>query len=425
MSTLLYLLVQAAVFVAFVAGRRLAARAFGLAPALPPFSEAPLGARAGASLGARAGVFAAGIALAYGFAAALCVAGNLSSGTKPSTRVDVMPGRPAEAAGIQRGDRIVTIGGREIKTWDELASTVARSPDRPVDVVLDRSGQPLRVTVTPSPEGKIGVTSIGDKMSAGEALAAGVVVPAQVLAEQVAYFKPTRTQAADVLGPVGVVKEISKSQNNLLLVGIAASGSFLSILLGSLVLSASPRRRERFAGLSEAFEVDAAHAPAPDAPVRPFRRFAARTIDGLVTLALLAAPLPVPAGVRALLGFVAWVPLEVLLLSTWGTTPGKWLLEIRVRNAAGEKLGATEAWHRVANVWAWGLGFGWPPVSFVLPLLALWRLSTRRRTYWDELGSYQVDHRPIGTGRTIAIVAMVLLFFGVLVYGAMRDVGAL
>jgi serine protease Do len=53
----------------------------------------------------------------------------------------VMPGGPADKAGIERGDVIVDFDGHPIADWNELPRQVALTPiDRKVDVVLLRKG---------------------------------------------------------------------------------------------------------------------------------------------------------------------------------------------------------------------------------------------------------------------------------------------
>ena len=53
----------------------------------------------------------------------------------------VAPGSPAEQAGIQRGDRILTVAGDEVDTWDDLFIAVGTRPNRDVALTLLRDGQ--------------------------------------------------------------------------------------------------------------------------------------------------------------------------------------------------------------------------------------------------------------------------------------------
>jgi regulator of sigma E protease len=61
----------------------------------------------------------------------------------------VAAGSPAEQAGVRAGDRVVSIGGTAIATWDELAAAVRGSKGAELAIHVDRDGQPVDVRVTP------------------------------------------------------------------------------------------------------------------------------------------------------------------------------------------------------------------------------------------------------------------------------------
>jgi regulator of sigma E protease len=73
----------------------------------------------------------------------------------------VADGSPAEQSGIQRGDRIVRVGGREVATWEDLAIAIGTKAGRDVPVELVRDGKTLTVEVTPDTQGKYEVGDIG------------------------------------------------------------------------------------------------------------------------------------------------------------------------------------------------------------------------------------------------------------------------
>ena len=73
----------------------------------------------------------------------------------------VAPGSPAEQAGIQRGDRILTVGRDTVDTWDDLFIAVGTKPDRDVPVTLLRDGQTRTVTVRPVSQTRFEVGNIG------------------------------------------------------------------------------------------------------------------------------------------------------------------------------------------------------------------------------------------------------------------------
>ncbi|MBI1776358.1 MAG: RIP metalloprotease RseP [Proteobacteria bacterium] len=63
---------------------------------------------------------------------------------------EVMEAGAAEKAGVKPGDRFLTVDGQSISRFEELQRLVQDSPGRPLEVVLDREGQALRLTVTPT-----------------------------------------------------------------------------------------------------------------------------------------------------------------------------------------------------------------------------------------------------------------------------------
>ncbi|OFW15223.1 MAG: RIP metalloprotease RseP [Acidobacteria bacterium RIFCSPLOWO2_12_FULL_67_14] len=73
----------------------------------------------------------------------------------------VAAGSPAERAGIQRGDRIVSVAGDQVETWDDLFIAIGTRADRDVAVGLVRNGQMQTVSVRPQPETRYEIGNIG------------------------------------------------------------------------------------------------------------------------------------------------------------------------------------------------------------------------------------------------------------------------
>jgi regulator of sigma E protease len=61
----------------------------------------------------------------------------------------VMPGSPAERAGIQPGDVIVRLGSAPVSTWEHLELAVGARPEREVEAVVMRGGNEVRLTIRP------------------------------------------------------------------------------------------------------------------------------------------------------------------------------------------------------------------------------------------------------------------------------------
>lgn len=123
----------------------------------------------------------------------------------------------------------------------------------------------------------------------------------------------------------------------------------------------------------------------------PWRRFFARAIDlslyDMTWMVILTdAGLSAVAGNRGvsllntLLSLLTMLLLEPLLLHTTGTTPGKWLLGLSVRNVNGAKLRYSEAFARMAWLIWRGFGAGIPIYCWVRLYKSLPR-SLRRRSF--------------------------------------------
>ncbi len=73
----------------------------------------------------------------------------------------VSPGSPAEKAGIQRGDRILTVAGDQVDTWDDLFLAVGTRPDRDVALTVMRDGQTRPVALRTVSETRFEIGNIG------------------------------------------------------------------------------------------------------------------------------------------------------------------------------------------------------------------------------------------------------------------------
>jgi regulator of sigma E protease len=79
----------------------------------------------------------------------------------------VVPDQPGARAGMQPGDRIVSIDGQPMPTWTQVVERVRASPGKPLRMEVQRDGQLRTVTVTPRAEREGGV--LVGKFGASEA----------------------------------------------------------------------------------------------------------------------------------------------------------------------------------------------------------------------------------------------------------------
>lgn len=73
----------------------------------------------------------------------------------------VTPDSPAAKAGIQVGDKIVRLDGKDNPDWEDIVTKEIESADRPMSVTIERAGHRFAVSVTPVLDEKEGVGSAG------------------------------------------------------------------------------------------------------------------------------------------------------------------------------------------------------------------------------------------------------------------------
>jgi regulator of sigma E protease len=80
----------------------------------------------------------------------------------PATIGAVLPGSPAAQAGLRRHDKVLTVGGREVRTWADLALEIGtRRPNRDVGLTLLRNDNVVSTTVRPIGQGRYEEGDIG------------------------------------------------------------------------------------------------------------------------------------------------------------------------------------------------------------------------------------------------------------------------
>lgn len=106
--------------------------------------------------------------------------------------------------------------------------------------------------------------------------------------------------------------------------------------------------------------------------------------------------------------YVPWFVIESLMLQRFATTPGKWLLGIRVLNNNGSFLSLSEATRRSARVLFLGIGFGWGYLAIICQVIAL--ITTRRlgRPLWDHAAGHRIAVTPL---QPMAVMGFIVAFF--------------
>ena len=76
---------------------------------------------------------------------------------------EISPGEryPADDAGLKTGDRIIEINGVKTVYYHEVQENIAVNPEKPLPIAVERDGETLRMTVTPSLDKSSGAGRIG------------------------------------------------------------------------------------------------------------------------------------------------------------------------------------------------------------------------------------------------------------------------
>ena len=81
----------------------------------------------------------------------------------------VVPGSPAEQAGLQTGDEIVSVDGNPAPTWEDAQYAILIRPDSPVRLVLRRGGEQRELVVrSQSDADKVGTIGVRPLVRVGE-----------------------------------------------------------------------------------------------------------------------------------------------------------------------------------------------------------------------------------------------------------------
>jgi len=142
------------------------------------------------------------------------------TGYTPTQVVDVTPGSPAAAAGIQPGDKITRFDGKKVYMYGEITFATMYNAGEPVEVTLLRNGEKVRTVVTPEYDKNYGRMMIGITFTGSEVKPS----PLQVLKyshatvrywikisiESLKMLFTGRVAMNELSGPVGITQAVSE-----------------------------------------------------------------------------------------------------------------------------------------------------------------------------------------------------------------------
>jgi regulator of sigma E protease len=137
---------------------------------------------------------------------------------------EVMPGKPAAAAGIKPGDHVLSVNGEKVEDFLEVALKIHGRPEQATEVVVKREDQELKFTVVPEKDtarNNVGIIGIRPATPIQDHKEIGVVDSAKKAVWQcwnisrfTLYYlgqKIVAREKPDVAGPIGITQVIVKA----------------------------------------------------------------------------------------------------------------------------------------------------------------------------------------------------------------------
>ena len=100
--------------------------------------------------------------------------------------------------------------------------------------------------------------------------------------------------------------------------------------------------------------------------------------------------------------------LETFLISAFGTTPGKWLLRVRVLREGGGRIPLKISLYRALTVLWRGVGFGIVPINILMMAFSQATLLNTGKTAWDRECGLRLEYGKMDGNRVVLIIAIVL-----------------
>jgi regulator of sigma E protease len=137
----------------------------------------------------------------------------------------VVPDSPAAKAGFRRGDRILSVAGRDVDTWQSFLINIGTRADRNTEIGVLRDGKAFTVSVMPAPQTRFEIGDIGVLPDARPTVAAllpggpaekGGLKPGDVI---------LRVDGAEILAREQLIAAVSKKANTPVTVSVTRSGA--------------------------------------------------------------------------------------------------------------------------------------------------------------------------------------------------------
>ncbi len=188
------------------------------------------------SVAKRMGVILAGSVMNFLLALFLFVIVFMILGTPSQSTLigKVVPGSPAETAGLRAGDKILEVDGERVQNWNELLEKIQHRSGEKTQLLVDRGEGKFYVYLVPEtdPEtgkGMIGIWRAWERQSFYNSIIMGINQAVRIMVLLITSIVQmiTGEVAPEVAGPVGIVQ----------LLGEAAKFGVVNVLNFTAVLS--------------------------------------------------------------------------------------------------------------------------------------------------------------------------------------------
>lgn len=158
----------------------------------------------------------------------------------PSTTVEkLVPGGPAELAGLKAGDKIIAIDKEQVNRWEKMSAIINAHPDQVITISVERAGKQQKILVLTNHDekgqGKMGIYPAyrNQRLDPLSSLAKGAEYTGRVVVLIIDLIGQmiTGRLPADLGGPVRIIYEI-KNAVGFGIFNLLQLAAFLSINLG-------------------------------------------------------------------------------------------------------------------------------------------------------------------------------------------------
>jgi len=110
---------------------------------------------------------------------------------------------------------------------------------------------------------------------------------------------------------------------------------------------------------------------------------------------------------------ISWVILDGIAIHLWGTTPGKWILGLRIERLDRSRLGLAQSIFRSFRAWVLGMGMG-SALVFITAPICIYFANRNGATIWDGRSGFQCRGFDLKAGNILAFICFcvaTLMFF--------------